>query len=378
MALKTGFVWNELYAWHDTGNYAGVLQPDPAAFLQPDDHHENPKTKRRFKNLLDASGFIKQLHMVESREATTGQILRVHTPDYIERLKLLSQDRGGDAGGLTPFSKGGYEIATLSAGGCLALLDAVMSGEVDNGYALNRPPGHHAEADIGIGFCMLNNVAITALSAIKDHGLKRVAIVDWDVHHGNGAEKIFWENENVLSISVHQDNCFPPDSGPIEAIGKGAGLGCNFNIPLPPGSGRGAYIDTFDRAIIPALYRFNPDIILVASGFDGGGFDPLGRNMLYSTVYGTLTQKLMDVASDLCAGRIMMTHEGGYSPMTVPFCGLKVLETLSGTSSGVQDPTEPLIAGMGGQDLQPHQSDLVSLAAQNIKHVPDHSQMAKS
>ena len=371
--MRTGFVWNELYAWHDTGNYAGVLQADPASFLEPDEHHENPRTKRRFKNLLEASGFIKNLHIVEAKPAKKEEILRAHTADYISRLEELNKDRGGDAGGLTPFAKGGFDIAKLSAGGCLAMLDAIMSGEVNNGYVLNRPPGHHAEADMGIGFCQLCNGAITALSAIEDHGLKRVAIVDWDVHHGNGPEKIFWENEQVLTLSIHQDNCFPPDSGAIEDIGDGKGRGCNLNIPLPPGSGRGAYLEAFEKVVIPALYKFNPDFIIVASGFDGAGFDPLGRNMLYSSVYAQLTQQLMKAASELCDDRLLMTHEGGYSAMTVPFCGLAVLEAMSEKDSGVADPVEPLISGMGGQDLQPHQFHIIAKAAQNLAHLPDHS-----
>lgn len=374
MTFRTGFVWNEFYAWHDTGHYAGILEPDPSSFIQPDEHHENPNTKRRFKNLLDASGFIKQLHVIEAKEATKTQILRVHESGYIETLENSSKFRGGDAGGLTPFAKGGFDIAKLSAGGALALLDEIMAGVVTNGYVLNRPPGHHAEADMGIGFCLLANGPIVACSAIEDHGLARVAIVDWDVHHGNGPEKIFWKNKNVLTISVHQDNCFPPDSGDIEAIGEGEGLGCNLNIPLPPGSGRGAYIETFDKVILPALYKFNPDIIIVASGFDASGFDPLGRNMLYAEIYGQLTDMLMKAAHDICDDRLMMTHEGGYSAMTVPFCGLKVLETLAKKESGVVDPTGPIVAGMGGQDLQPHQAALIQKAAENLQYVPDHNQ----
>ena len=368
--MKTGLVWNELYAWHDTGNYAGVLQPDPAAFIEPDEHHENPRTKRRFKNLLEASGFIKELTLIDATHASDEAILRIHDADYIERLKTLNEDRGGDAGGFSPFAKGGYDIARLSAGGCLALLKAIMTGEVTNGYALNRPPGHHALANSGMGFCQLSNGSITAQAAIDDYGLNRVAIVDWDVHHGNGPESIFWESPDVLTISVHQDNSFPPNSGPLEAIGEGAGHGCNLNIPLPPGSGRGAYIETFNKVVLPALYKFKPDIILVASGFDGAGFDPLGRNMLYAEAYGELTTMLMSAAQKLCDGRLLMTHEGGYSPMTVPYCGLKVLETLSGKASGVVDPVGPMIAGMGGQDLQPHQADLIEKAAENLAHIP--------
>lgn len=363
----TGFVWNELYMWHDTGHYAGVLQPDPAAFIEPDEHSENPKTKRRFKNLLDASGFIRELETIDSRKATDAEVLRIHDAQYIQRLKQLSQDCGGEAARSTPFGKGGYDIALLSAGGCLALAEAVMSGRVANGYVLNRPPGHHATRDSGMGFCLLANGAITASSLVKDHGLARVAIVDWDVHHGNGAESIFWEDPSVLTISIHQDNCFPPNSGAVDAVGGGAGKGFNINIPLPPGSGRGAYIAAFERVVLPALQAYRPEFILVASGFDAAGHDPLGRNMLYSSVYGEMTRMLMRVADQLCKGRLMMTHEGGYSPSIVPFCGLRVLEALSGRNSGVEDPFDAVLANVGYQDLQVHQAAVIAKAEANMR-----------
>jgi acetoin utilization deacetylase AcuC-like enzyme len=366
MRRKTGFVWNELYMWHDTGHYAGVVQPDPAAFIEPDEHHENPKTKRRFKNLLDATGLIRELELIDAREATEREVLRIHDARYIEQIKALSHNSGGEAGPSTPFGKGGYDIALLSAGGCLALAETVMEGKVANGYALNRPPGHHATRDAAMGFCLLANGAITASALLHDHGLSRVAIVDWDVHHGNGAESIFWEEPGVLTISIHQDNCFPPNSGAVDAVGAGPGEGFNLNVPLPPGSGRGAYLAAFERVVLPALRAYRPQFILVASGFDAAGHDPLGRNMLYSAVYGEMTQMLLELADDLCGGRIMMTHEGGYSPSIVPFCGLRVLEALSGAQANIADPFEFALAHVGYQDLQAHQDAVIARAEENV------------
>lgn len=368
---KTGFLWNELYMWHDTGHYAGVLRPDPAAFLEPDEHSENPKTKRRFKNLLDATGFIHELETIDARPATEGEILRCHDKTYIERLKALSGNGGGEVGRSTPMGIGGYDIALLSAGGCLAMAEAIMSGKVANGYVLNRPPGHHATRNEAMGFCLLANGSITASALLEDHALSRVAIVDWDVHHGNGAEGIFWEDSRVLTISIHQDNCFPPNSGPVDAIGAGAGRGFNLNIPVPPGSGKGAYMAAFERVILPALRAHRPEFIIVASGFDGAGHDPLGRNMLYSAVYGDMTRMLLEAADELCGGRLMMTHEGGYSPSVVPFCGLRVLEELSGKRSGVDDPFEFALAHVGYQDLQIHQDLVIAKAEQNVKLLQD-------
>ncbi len=363
--MATGFVWHETYMWHDTGNYAGVL---PAVFpLQPGQHYENPETKRRFRNLLDASGLSEQLVHIKPRKVSDEEILRVHTVDYIERLKELNVSvKGGDAGGFSPFGPGSLDIARLSAGGVIAAVDAVLDGIVKNVYALVRPPGHHAIPESGMGFCMLANGSIAAKHLRQTRGLTRIAMVDWDVHHGNGAQKIFWEDPTVLTISVHQDNCFPPDSGHMHDNGDGAGEGYNINIPLPPGSGWGAYEATFDQVIIPALEAYKPEIIIVPSGFDAGGHDPLGRMMMHSDGYRSLTKKLMAVAAKVCDGRLVMCHEGGYNAPTVPFYGLAVLEELSGIKTGVDDPYLPLIVSMGGQALQPHQQTVIEQAVKLV------------
>jgi acetoin utilization deacetylase AcuC-like enzyme len=343
--------------WHDTGTHAGIVAPNPAMGVQPSWHNENPETKRRIKNLLDATGYIKHFEMIEPREATSDEILSVHTPDYIETLKRYNET-GGEVSFATQMGGGSYDIARLSAGGCIAMMEAILEGRIQNGYALCRPPGHHAEAGEAMGFCFLANAALTAKAA-QARGLKKIAIVDWDVHHGNGTEAAFYDDPSVLAISLHQDNCFPPGRGEKEARGKGAGEGYNINIPLPPGSGRGAYLYAFEKVVIPALDAFKPDFIIVASGFDSMGQDPLGRNMLYSTIYKQMAEQLLAVAERHAGGRLMMTHEGGYNPHSVPFAALKVFEALTGKPSGVEDPFEPFIAEMGGQDLMPHQKALI-------------------
>ncbi|WP_417624251.1 class II histone deacetylase [Paremcibacter congregatus] len=365
---RTGFVWQEIYMWHDTGTYAGVMPPgDP---IQPGTHAENPETKRRFKNLLEVSGLYQKLHQVDAYHATEEDILRVHTPNYLSRIKAMSAETGGDAGMLTPFGKGAFDIATLAAGGVMAAVDAVLDGKIDNAYALVRPPGHHAEPDIGKGFCLFANASIAARYAQAKRGLNRIAFVDWDVHHGNGAEKIFWEDASVLTISIHQDRCFPPDSGDMADNGAGEGAGCNINIPLPAGSGVGAYEAAFDRVIIPALQKFKPELIIVPSGFDAGAHDPLGRMMMHSEGYRSLTRKLMDVADELCAGRLVMCHEGGYNDATVPFFGLAVMESLSGIKTHTNDPFMALFEALAGQDLQPHQDQVITSATHLLDKLP--------
>ena len=367
MTRKTGLVWHELYMWHNTGNHAGIMPP--GLTVEPYEHAENPDTKRRFKNLLDVTGLTKRLIAIEPRAATEADILRVHTPAYLAKIKALN-DSGGDAGPFTPMGRGSYDIACLSAGGVLALTDAVIDNEVNNGYALVRPPGHHALPDIGMGFCIFANAAIAGRHALDVRGLARIAYVDWDVHHGNGTEAAFWREPRALTISLHQDRCFPPDSGGMAAVGEGPGKGFNLNIPLPAGSGFGAYEATFDQAVIPALRAYKPDLIFVPSGFDAGAYDPLGRMMMHSRGYRSLTEKLLAVADEVCGGRLVMCHEGGYNAPTVPYFGLAVCEALAGVKTGLEDPFAPMHEGLGGQELQPHQATVIAQAAALAKAIP--------
>jgi acetoin utilization deacetylase AcuC-like enzyme len=364
MGKSTGFVYHEQFAWHDSGNWAGFLPPGFP--LQPGMHVEHPETKRRFKNLLDASGFIDELSILKPSMASDEDILRFHTEDYLKSVKKLSAETGGDAGELTQVGLGSFEIAKLAAGGVINATESVLSGDIDNAYVLARPPGHHAEADMGRGFCIFGNIVIAVKHAQACLGVGRVAVVDWDVHHGNGTETAFYDDPNVLTISAHQDNWYPPERGLVADDGIGEGKGFSINLPLPPGSGVGAYESAFDRVVVPALESFKPEIIFVGSGFDSSAFDPLGRMMMHSKGYASLTRKLMKAADELCGGRLVMAHEGGYSPSYVPFCGLAVLEALADKKSCVEDPFLGFAEGMAGQDLQPHQDDLITLVERHI------------
>jgi acetoin utilization deacetylase AcuC-like enzyme len=359
--MATGFVFHELYMWHNTWNYAQVFQP--SLHVQPGEHAENPETKRRFRNLLEVSGLLDHLVPIKARYATEDEIARFHTRSYIERIKKLSAENGGEASPLTPFGKGSFEIAQLSAGGTIAALDAILDGKVKNAYVLCRPPGHHAEADVGMGFCLFGNVAIAIMHAQATRGLGRVATVDWDVHHGNGTQAAFYGSKDVLTISLHQDGLYPPNSGHVTERGQGAGLNYNLNIPLPPGCGNGAYIAAFEHVVLPALRRYKPEMIVVPSGFDASGVDPLGRMMVSAEGYRQMTRMLMQAADELCGGRLLMSHEGGYSPMYVPYCGLAVMEELTGIKTPIRDPWAEPMATWGQQDLQPHQWTAIQAAA---------------
>ena len=196
-----------------------------------------------------------------------------------------------------------------------------------------------------------------------------MAVVDWDVHHGNGTQAAFWEDGSVLAISLHQDGCYPAESGSVDETGEGAGAGTTLNVPLPAGSGRGAYLSALDHVVLPALERFRPELIVVACGFDAGALDPLGRMMLAAGAFGELAERLLAAATSVCDGRLVASHEGGYSAGHVPFCGLATIEALSGLSAGIEDPFAYL-GEIPGQDVQAHQEAAIDAAAANLEHVP--------
>lgn len=354
---QTGFLYQELCMWHDPGNRS--MFDDVGLGFQPTAPYENAETKRRLKNLLDVSGVMESLIKLPSSKATKEDLLRFHSLRYIEELEHKSAQGSGEAGDCASYSRGAYEIACLSAGIAIAAVDAVMCGKVKNAYALGRPPGHHATKASGSGFCLLGNIPIAILSAMHKGLLQRVAVVDWDVHHGNGTQSAFYDRDDVLTISIHHDNNFPLNSGAIDERGEGKGQGYNLNIPLPAGSGIGAYTEVIQQLVVPALNNYKPDLIIVACGFDAAALDPLGPMILNSDCYRSMTKTLMDCADKLCGGRLVFTHEGGYSESYVPFCGLAVIEALSETSSEIQDVIGLEIAQWGQQIIMPHQQAVI-------------------
>lgn len=361
--MATGFLWHERYMWHSTGIAAG--QVPAGGYVEPDNHIESVPSKRRFRNLVEVTGLVDELVALKPRYASEEEILRFHDPAYIARVKEMSAAGFGEAGEFTPVGPDSYDIARLSAGGCIVGMDAVLDGTIANGYILNRPPGHHAEADRGRGFCILGNVVIAILHGLAERGLAKVATVDWDVHHGNGTQKAFYDRNDVLTISLHQDKCYPQESGGLEETGSGEGEGYNINVPLPPGSGHGAYLEAIRRVAVPAIERFKPDFIMVPSGFDANGMDPLGRQMCTSETYRQMTLALMEVADKVCGGRLLCCHEGGYQPVYVPWCGLATLEALSGTRTDAVDPyLDGFLGTLGYQALQPWQSAVIDKAAE--------------
>lgn len=354
--MTTGFFHDERCLWHGGGNYAltlpvgGLVQPGGGL-------PESPETKRRLVNLMAVTGLLAELQVSSAPEATREELLRVHPAAYLDAFKAASDAGGGELGLRTPFGPGGYEIAALSAGLARAALFAVLEGRQRNAYALSRPPGHHALPDYPNGFCLINNIAV-AIRAVQAAGLaRRVVVVDWDVHHGNGTEAIFRDDPEVLTISLHQERNYPLDTGGAEMRGTGAGAGFNANIPLPPGTGHASYLEAWDRIVRPLIDRFRPEAIVIASGYDASAFDPLGRMLATADTFGALTARAMAAADDHCDGRLVLVHEGGYSEVYVPFCGHAAIETLAASARRAPDPmAATLAARQPGPEWQAHVS----------------------
>ena len=331
--MSTGFFWDERCFWHGGGNYAGMLPVGGLVQPMAGGLPESPETKRRLKNLMDVTGLSAELVMQGAAPADRDDMLRVHPARYLDEFKALSDAGGGEMGRRTPFGPGGYEIAALSAGLAKAAVLAVLKGDLSNAYALSRPPGHHCLPDYPNGFCLLNNIGI-AIEAARAAGLaKRFAVLDWDVHHGNGTEAVYYDRADVLTISVHQDRNYPMDSGDFADRGRGDGLGYNLNIPLPPGVGHKGYLAALDMLALPAIRDFAPDVLIIACGYDAAANDPLGRMLATAETFAMMTRRVMDTVD-----KIVMVHEGGYSETYVPFCGHAVLQEMSGSQICAPDP----------------------------------------
>ena len=200
-------------------------------------------------------------------------------------------------------------------------------------------------------------------------GVGRVAVLDWDAHHGNGTQGAFWSEPDVLTLSIHQDGRYPAGQGGLDEIGDGAGGGANINVPLPPGSGHGAYLACMERVVVPAIRAFDPDLIIVASGYDAGPYDTMANLIAHAGTFTSMAASIVGLADDVCDGRLVVVHEGGYSTAHVPFCGLAVIEQLTGIASGIDDPFGS-VAALPYQELQSHQAAVIDAAAALVDRVP--------
>lgn len=260
---------------------------------------------------LRRSGLWERLTPVKSAPVDLGLLSRVHDPAYIAQVAAICRRGGGYLDSDTYLVQATYDAARLAAGGVAELTRAVLRGEIPNGIALVRPPGHHAERHRGMGFCIFNNIAVAAQAALDEFGLQRVLIFDWDVHHGNGTQDIFYGSPHVLFISTHQYPHYP-GTGDWREAGEGAGLGYTVNMPLPAGVGDAGFDRLFREVAAPLVERFRPELILVSAGYDAHWRDPLAGLHLSLSGYWHLARELVELARRLCEGRIVVMLEGGY------------------------------------------------------------------
>jgi acetoin utilization deacetylase AcuC-like enzyme len=293
---QTGFVYHDIYLEHKT---------TPG-------HQESPQRLTAIIDRLKASGLYAQLKHLTPQPASLDWIQTIHSPAYVERAKsCCEQGQEYLDSPDVPISRKSYEAAVMAVGGVLCAVDAVMRGDVRNAFCAVRPPGHHAIRDMAMGFCIFNNVAIGAKYAQQKHGLAKVLIVDWDVHHGNGTQAAFYEDPSVLYFSVHQYPFYPGSGGEAEK-GRGKGMNYTINVPLPAGSGDSEYVTAFEQRLRPAALSFAPDFVFTSAGFDAHENDTLGSMKVTTEGFAKLSKIVKQIAEQCCKGRWVSVLEGGY------------------------------------------------------------------
>ncbi len=317
--MATGYCLNENHAHHTLNGH-----PEHAGRLE------------RVWEHLQSTGLATALRRVPTEAASRIALERVHRPEYIDHVRAMCR-RGGYLDPDTYVRPGSWEAALHAAGGLIALVREVLTGSLTNGFALVRPPGHHAEADRGMGFCLFNNVAIAARAAQAEWGVDRVLIVDWDVHHGNATQHTFYDDPSVLFFSIHQYP-FYPGTGAATERGEGPGEGTTVNVPLPGGVGDAGYLAVFDRLLAPIAQRFRPDLILVSAGFDAHWRDPLAAMEVTLDGFIQMTRRVKEMADTLCQGRLVLTLEGGYDVEVLAHAVANTLYVLAGQDERAQDP----------------------------------------
>lgn len=311
---RTGVVWDERFLAHDTG---------PG-------HPERADRLRAILDALSLSDFHEPIVRIPGRHAEIDQLEAIHAPDYVERVRAACESGQGYVDVReTTVCAASWEAALLAAGGCVDAVDRIVSGELDNAFCPVRPPGHHAERDRALGFCLFNNVAVAAEHLRRRHRLRRVLILDWDVHHGNGTQHAFDQDPDVFFCSIHEDPRYRfPGTGWAHEKGQGKGLGTVLNLPLLPHAGDSDLIAVYEQFFVPAAKAFAPEFILVSVGFDAHVDDPLATLDFTDEGFDWLSRRTLGLADELCGGRLVSVLEGGYNLETLASCARRHVQVL--------------------------------------------------
>ncbi len=320
---------------------------------EPGPHH--PENPQRIKTLLDLAGEVAasddRFELLPLRAAVQEELELGHGSEYIDLVRSTSEHNRFALDGDTLTCRDSFGVALMAVGGFLQLLDAVAGSDYGNGFTMARPPGHHALRNRGMGFCLFNTVAIGARYLQEKHGARRVAIMDWDVHHGNGSQDAFYDDPSVLFLSTHQYPYYP-GTGAADEVGSGLGEGYTVNVPLPAGCGDAEYLAVFRDIIIPAVRRYEPDWLLVSAGFDSHRDDPLGAMGVTERGFGVMANALLELAREHTGGKIAFLLEGGYDLAALRNSVATVLECMQSEEAVSWDDRGERIAGRIREVLQ--------------------------
>ncbi len=317
--MKVGYVYDPVYLKHDTGQ-----------------HPENASRLEAIISHLEQTQLIRQLTLIKPRAASIEELSLVHSEQHIAHVQEVGQGGGGWLDADTVMSPGSYQAALYAAGGVIGATEEVMNGEIASAFALVRPPGHHATSQRAMGFCLFNNIAIAAKYALAKYKLDRIAIIDFDVHHGNGTQESFYDSPQVLYISTHESP-FYPGTGSVDETGKGEARGTTVNIPLPAGCSDTEYLLVFEQIIVPVVRRFSPQLILVSAGYDTHWADGLAMMQVSVTGFAQMARIIKGLADELCGGRLVFTLEGGYNLTALAASVKATFDVLLGNAS-IEDP----------------------------------------
>jgi acetoin utilization deacetylase AcuC-like enzyme len=317
----------------------------------------HPERPERVEAMLEMAHAMRRpgIEFLSPRAATLSEIALCHRPDYISSVAHTASLDRFDFDPDTHSSRDTYATALLAAGGVLTAAEAVLDGAANNAFAIVRPPGHHALPNRAMGFCFFNNIAITAEWLVKVRGLKRVMIIDWDLHHGNGSQDMFYESPEVLYASAHQ---FPhyPGTGSLHEIGYGDGIGFTVNAPMPAEFGDAEYLRVFDRLIVPIGRHFKPEFILISAGFDCHFRDPFGAMRVTEAGFAAMARRVKRLAAECCEGKIVAALEGGYDLAALAESGRAVIEEFG------REPDEPIHDSRDGDRIMP----MIERASHNV------------